>query len=603
MRKFIFLLSSFNWCLFCFGQENQGKIDYTMLPALKAHYDPELTLDKSSDNAAWMNVKSGLQVSYASTNEHYFRSDPPKIEMNNEWRIKGWRGERVNELVLTWSADSLQQVRFIVQDLRNKNGQLISKKNIHISMVRYVLSNYPYNARNVTCDVTPYKDAYLMPDRLESFDQFDLPAKSVRPVWVSVDIPSEAQPGDYTGTLEVHSLKYVTRLQINLTVQHMRLPPPHEWKYRLDLWQNPWVVARYNHLTPWSVEHKMLLRKHLALYADAGGKYITTYAIHSPWADNSYQIEETMIDWIRKANGQWKFDYSIFDDYVSLAMQLGIDKAITIYTPVPWGDRFRYKDEKSGNFVYATWKPGTPEYAAVWNQFLTDLEMHLKKKGWFEKTYLGINENEMEQTLAAIRVIRAHSNKWKITYAGNWHQELDTLLNDYCFLYGNEPGTAVVKARQARGFTSTYYICCNPPKPNDFLFSPPVEGRWLSWYAAAHQYNGFLRWAYDAWPADPLRDGRHIIWPAGDCFLVYPGGASCIRFEKLREGIADYEKIRLVREAVSKSGSSKAKQLMKSLYDHLELILGEHEFETEQVKQEVENGLKILDNLSDALSN
>ena len=41
----------------------------------------------------------------------------------------------------------------------------------------------------------------------------------------------------------------------------------------------------------------------------------------------------------------------------------------------------------------------------------------------------------MSQTLAAIRVIKEHSKDWRITYAGDWHPELDTLLDDYCFLY------------------------------------------------------------------------------------------------------------------------------------------------------------------------
>jgi hypothetical protein len=227
--------------------------------------------------------------------------------------------------------------------------------------------------------------------------------------------------------------------------------------------------------------------------------------------------------------------------------------------------------------------------------------MHLQKKGWLEKTYLGINENTLEQTLATIQVIKAHSKKWKITYAGNWHQELDTLLNDYCFLYGNEPDVNIVKNRAARGFTSTYYICCNPPKPNDFVFSPPVEGRWLSWYSLAHSYNGFLRWAYDAWPADPERDARHAIWPAGDCFLVYPGGNSCTRFEKLREGIVDYEKVRILRELASRSTDKKAKNLMIALDDHLQLFLNEHEFKTEKITAELDTGKKMVDALSDEL--
>jgi hypothetical protein len=39
-----------------------------------------------------------------------------------------------------------------------------------------------------------------------------------------------------------------------------------DWKFRLDLWQNPWVIARYYNLKPWSEEHKLLLKKHLKLY-------------------------------------------------------------------------------------------------------------------------------------------------------------------------------------------------------------------------------------------------------------------------------------------------------------------------------------------------
>ena len=39
-----------------------------------------------------------------------------------------------------------------------------------------------------------------------------------------------------------------------------------------------------------------------------------------------------------------------------------------------------------------------------------------------------------------------------------------------------------------------------------------------------------------------------MTWPSGDCFLVYPGNRSSIRFERFREGIEDFEKIRLLRE-------------------------------------------------------
>ena len=67
----------------------------------------------------------------------------------------------------------------------------------------------------------------------------------------------------------------------------------------------------------------------------------------------------------------------------------------------------------------------------MWNIFLTDFKFHLEAKSWLDITYIGINENPMEETLAAINVVRNHDKCWKITYAGNWHKELDGLLDDY----------------------------------------------------------------------------------------------------------------------------------------------------------------------------
>ncbi|HYH55585.1 MAG TPA: DUF4091 domain-containing protein, partial [Anseongella sp.] len=237
-----------------------------------------------------------------------------------------------------------------------------------------------------------------------------------------------------------------------------------------------------------------------------------------------------------------------------------------------------------------------------WKVFLDDLRTHLNEKGWFEKTYLGVNENPLDYTLAAVKVINDHSPDWKITYAGNWHSELDGLLDDYSFLYGHEPGMEEVKARSERGFTSTYYVCCNPAKPNNFLFSPPAEGRWMSWYASAYGYDGFLRWAYDAWPADPMRDARHTLWPAGDCFLVYPGGNSSIRFEKLREGIVDYEKIRILKEMAAGSQEKGVKELISKLDRHLASFTTEQEFREENIRRAVAEGNALLAELSDLLA-
>jgi hypothetical protein len=581
----------------------QAYVDSALIPRPFLHYQQEYNFDKSTNPESWSRQTPGLHVSFASTDESYFRAEVPAITETQKWVSSGWKGERLNVMVLFWSPDTIEQVRVMFNDLKTSNGNIIRKNNLKAQLVRYVISNYPYGAREVTCGVGPVDKAYLMPDRLESFDRFGLPGRTVRPVWLSLDIPSTTLPGSYKGEIEVRSERQNFKLRLEINVQNQSLPKPHDWTFRLDLWQNPWVIAEYYKVKPWSDEHKSLLKKHLKLYADAGGKFITTYAVHSPWADNSYMIEGNMLEWIKQKDGSWRFDYNIFDQYVQLAIDAGIDKAITIYTPIPWGDRFRYVDEATGNYITEQWQATSAIFKKNWTIFLTDLNKHLEAKGWMNKTYLGINENAMEQTLSAIKVIRDHSKQWKITYAGDWHSELDHLLDDYSCVFYKEPSLNDVNNRSAKKQTSTFYICCTPAFPNTFVFSPPVEGRWLGWYTIAHGYDGMLRWAYDAWPADPVRDARHLLWPAGDSYMIYPGAESSIRFEKMREGIVDYEKIKILKKKAAASNDPHTKKLLQELNQHLQSFVSEKEFNKEKLKLDLQTGKNIIDQLSARLKN
>ena len=584
-----------------FSQASKGQIDFSKIPAPVQHYQQEYTFDTTLNPEAWRTQSRGLHVSFGSTDELYFRTEVPQLEKDvANWTATGWKGERLNAQVLIWSPDTLQQLRVSVSDLKNKNGKVITKNNAQVNMVRYVVSNYPYAAKNGVCGGAPDTILYLMPDRFESFDRFDLPGKTLRPVWVSLNVPQSAEIGIYKGTIEVNSQNNHQTLQVQVTVQQQTLPKPHDWKHRLDLWQNPSIIAHYYGVKLWSEDFRSLLKKHFKLYADAGGAFITANVVHAVWADDTY---ESLVQWIKRKDGTWKFDYNFFDQYVQLAMEAGVDKAITIYSPIPYGEAFRYLEEATGNYINESWSPTSDKFKTNWNIFLTDLKMHLEKKGWFNKTYIGINENAPEQTMAAIKMVRAHSPKWKITYAGDWHPELDSLLTDYCFLYGKESGVEAVKSRRARGLTTTYYVCCTPPYPNNFVFSPPVEGRWISWYTIAHGYDGFLRWAYDTWPSDVMHDARNIHWTgeAGDCFIVYPGANSSIRFEKLREGIVDFEKIRILREKAAMSTNSEVKKLIQQLDEHLKIFLAEKEFDPKKISADVAKGQDLVKKLSDTL--
>ncbi len=248
-----------------------GQVDRTSVPSPVWHYQEEYNFDTVVNAPAWNTLKKGLHVAFGSTDQLYFRREAPQIsEENTSWSAVGWKGERLNAQILIWSADSVEQIRLNISDLKNSAGGIISQKNVQVNKVGYVISNYPYAAKDATCGESSYKDIYLMPDRFELFERFDLPEKTVRPVWLSIDVPQTAVPGVYNGTINVGSTAGQQTLQLQITVQNQVLPKPSEWKHRLDLWQNPWVVAWKNNVEPWSNDHKVLLKNHLKQYADAG---------------------------------------------------------------------------------------------------------------------------------------------------------------------------------------------------------------------------------------------------------------------------------------------------------------------------------------------
>ena len=513
------------------------------------HPADELDDGQAADPAEWAAVEPGLHISFASKDSCYLRHAVPGIAPVREHSETAWRGERVNVLALAWTAENVGQVRPVPGPLRSDKGAVISAENLQVRFVRYVASDHASASLDTECEESGASQIWLLPDLLDPLPRMDLEARTTRPLWISIDVPPDAEPGLYSGELKVAwQGGGVTPLRLKLEVQHPVVPVPARWRFRLDLWQNPWAVAHHHGVEPWSGAHLALLRPHLTMLASAGAKFATTYVCHSPWKDDTYVADSTMVEWVRRPDGTWAFDYSILDKYVELAGECGLREAITCYTMVPWKNRVRYLDQATGDYSWQEWPPQSEEFRTFWQSFLSDLRRHLVERGWFGRSYMGINENELEDSLASIRTLKRDSAEWKVTYAGRWHPELDGLLDDYCVIIDQSMSPDEVRQRQRAGRTTTFYVCCHPPRPNNFVFSPPAENAWMGWYASAFGYDGFLRWAYDSWTGDPARDARHVLWPAGDCFLVYPGARSGIRFERLREGIVDFEKLRILRE-------------------------------------------------------
>lgn len=522
----------------------------------------ELADPKPHDNAAvWESrMKTPTQLSWGSVDVRYKKSDLPDIRQTTRLTIRGWKGERIHAQALLWTKTALEGVTVTASDLTN-GSRMLPASAIRTHFVRYVMTDELNKDRKGGCGHRENKaewDSSLVADALDINKTLDVKACNAQPIWLQVRIPADARPGKYRGTLTVQAknLQPMT-LPYEVEVTGRTLPEPAQWKFHLDLWQNPYAVARYYQVPLWSKEHFDAMRPLMKMLADAGQRSITASIMYKPWAGQTEDPFDSMVTRIKKIDGTWSYSYAVFDKWVDFMLNdVGIQGTISCYTMIPWALSFDYYDEATNRVQFIEAKPGDAAYTEYWGSFLKDFARHLREKGWFEKTAISMDERPMEAMREAIQVIKEADPAFKITLAGNYHPEIQADLYYLSIPYGHKFPADVKAERERKGQISTVYTCCAEAFPNTFTFSDPAEAPWTVLHAVAGGYDGYLRWAVNSWTADPLRDSRFRSWAAGDTYSIYPGPRSSIRFERLVEGLQDCEKIRILREELARKGAN-----------------------------------------------
>jgi hypothetical protein len=555
-------------------------------------YYPELPNPVATDMQEWTKVHKAVNVSFASDNVRYPKEKVPLVGLKTFWEVKAWKGEKVHTQILVWTKQDVAECSFRAMELTGDNGSVIPAENIKPAFVRYTMTDdYGGGCE----DRDPLTDARsLAADPIDLIDRIPVPANTVRPIWLSVEVPDKVPAGKYTGSIiiqtgEKHELK------ISLNVLDHTLPPPAQWSYDFDIWQYPAPIARMHDVELWSEEHFKLMRPYFTTLANAGQKVITANIIEQPWGlDHVHFDDPSLVKWTRKKDGTWEYDFSLFDRYISFMMDCGITQRINCYSMVTWDLSFIYYDEASGRNNSITLKPGTREYTDYWSGMLEQFTRFLKEKGWFGRTAIAMDERPVESMQAVIALLKKIDPQWKIALAGDtYHPEIERDIYDYCLASYLKFDDEVLERRKAEGRPTTFYTACPEKYPNGHTFSPPAENAFLGWHAAAKGYTGYLFWAFNTWVANPLQDSRWRRYPAGDLFQFYPGPRTCIRFEKLIEGIQAFEKIRILREEFINSGNEEGlRQLDRALS-----IIKIEELDRVPAAEMVEKAREILNSL------
>ncbi len=475
------------------------------------------------------------------------------------FRGYAWRGDQVLSRVDLLTRKPYTAVTLSAGDFVTEDGRRIASENVSFTYL---------DAVRVT-----EKNQTLF-DIISSDTVRDLDAKQVYGAWVIITVPESAQAGVYHGTLSVASGD-ATLAELDYTIEVFDLVQP-EITSDVDLWMWPYNSIRYysgktteelyGQTEMGDVDPELLYNAHLdekyfpaleselELYAKAGGSAV--FAQVSEKNRTNGDPYPSLVKWIRHKDGTMSFDYKDFDQWVELNMKHGIDKEIKCYDMGVFWNNITFYDEGQGRVVEQHDSTGGQIWTRFWTMFLEDFIVHLEGKGWFDITYMALDEKDYNITKNVIDLVKSVKNEdgksLKIATAVATFdcEELFDSIDDLSLAYGLSGGhlVSVAQDRKEKGLITTIYTC--GPQGSSMLNTPGESAESIH-VTYKEDTTGFLRWALQKYNAEPYEQSvnYNTTLCAGDCYLIYPDtrdgkmqARSTPRYEKLCEGLRDIEK-------------------------------------------------------------
>jgi glycosyl hydrolase family 123 len=423
----------------------------------------------------------------------------------------------------------------------------------------------------------------------------ETPPKKVsgmQPLWISVHVPADAKPGDYTGTVTVSAdgVKPV-RAALSIRVVDWTLPDPVDFRTYIGIYQSPTTLAMKYKVKEWSEEHWKLMEKSFALLATVGNEIVNI-----PLSDQTqFGNDEGMVYWIRKPDGTYDYDFTVFDRYIQLTKKhFGVPDvvALQVWHSGGWAAR---KDAQKNTVTVIDGdkrermqvpKFGTPESKAFWKPVLDAVYARLKKAGMEKSMCLGV----LSDGTASGAVFKAFDEIWPGGGPAKWTRGCHSVtrakapyrvskqggvvvLHEFCYgMAMAVPEKGLPPIWNQRGKPGAAYIRHNFDHRLSLLKYRNMSERAL--YCGTR---GIGRVCFDFWGVLPGgRRSRNLYnrYPHSSCAQRSPnlyvlsapgpkGAISTVRFENLREGVQDSEAMIIVAEALAKHKDKLGAELAK----------------------------------------
>ncbi len=485
-------------------------------------------------------VKKPFLVWSAKPLERIYRDTvPDEPSMGRRMEISCARNEYEGCMFGVYANTDIHNLRLKASDLTCGN-HAISKQNIQL----YFVGSIPVskNTPNTPTEELERTAPFYAPDPLLDVEAVDVKSGETQPCYFLVYVPKDAEPGNYTGRITVSSDEWEASLEVVLQVYPITLPD------RRSLYVTNWFslenIASFYGVELWSEDFWTVFEKWIALMA----KY----------RQNVFWIPIDTIR-IRVEDDGYKFDFSIFDRYVELLLKYNADRIEITHVAYfkTWGGRellFREFNVADPNGVVKR-----ESGRKILPLLLPALENHLKEKGWLDMAMIHIadepTEDGLENWIEASEFVHRYAPGIKridavetIGFNGFLEVWVPTLhhFNDWMDGY--------VKAMNEHEVW--FYTCCNPTGryPNRFLDFPLLKTRILHWLNYAYGLKGYLHWGFNWWGRDPFGELNPNL-PPGDTHIAYPGRdgpLASLRLEAMRDGLEDYEYLKLLEEEILK---------------------------------------------------
>lgn len=453
--------------------------------------------------------KALFELGVASSMEKVHFDKPHRFETADTVELAAAGGEYESfQLVVQGHRDTLRSIRCRTDgfEFDKDDG---SSGHVSFNPVGYVRTT-------VVCDKYDSSIGWW-PDPLLETGSFDLAPGEIQPVWVTVHVPRGTAAGYYYATIKVSTDEGGSReVPVKLRV----------WGF--DLPRTPSI-------------------KTLTWVSDLSSYY--GYRNGSPEA---VRARRKMYDLLLSHRLGPGGNIELTDEEIGYCMERGMNAFLLHVIP---------NLERRGEDEYSE------TYQKELKEKLAGCVERFGPRGWLDGKAYVYNYDEVGRehwplAKQMYRLVKNVSQELRVIQCLNIPEGVKALAGyaDTWDVYVAQYEKTGVQERVAEGDEAWLAVCCYPTsRPNFFLEYPAIDGRLIGWICWQTGVSGFEYWSPNNWGKNEGFPQLRGNWTAntfrnynGDGYLTYPGPGgnplASIRLANLRDGLEDYEYLRLLVE-------------------------------------------------------